>query len=72
MRTQHLNTTAEILKQIDMIRGMIKRLDTNSFQGQQREFELTQLICIYKTDLENILREVVMLPENRQSTLKAA
>ena len=66
MRKQDIKRVNEILKEIDQLRSMLKRLDTSTLTGEQQEFNISNLINnVYKTELEELLRDVVSQPENK-------
>jgi len=77
MRRNTLKEAKNIMIEIDKIRGMMIRLDPDTFSGQQREFELCQLIFMYQADIETLLRREMMQTENKDvvmnlNTKKAA
>lgn len=66
MRKNDIQRITEVLTEIDKLRAMLQKLDTATFSGQQQEFNISQLINnVYKTELEEILRDVINQPEHK-------
>lgn len=68
MRKQELNRVQEVLIEIDSLRGILRRLDMDTFSGQERAHNISNLINnVYKTELESIMRDMVTNPENSEA-----